>query len=418
MLQRISDYAPDYIIGEITTSTCGHDYETLAAIRSRFPQIKLLLGGTHATALPDQVLDVCPAVDVILRAEYEHTVVEIASGIPLENIKGITYRKESVSHSNPDRSYCENLDELPFVSKVYKQFLNSNDYMYAFAQKPMIQIFTARGCPHRCNFCSYPETMGGRAFRKRSVDNVVDEIEYITKEMPEIKEIFFEDDTFTVDKKRVAEICDEIIRRDLKVTWSCNTRADIGLDLMKKMKASGCRLVVVGYESGNADVLKQIQKGVTLDQSIAFAQNTKKAGIKVFGCFMIGLTGDTPETIQDTYRFAKKCKPDMCFFQQAVPFPRTRFYDWAKSNGYLITEDYTQWLNQAGTLRCLVHYPWAVPAEVEKIRDNLMSRYYFNPVYMVTTVLKSLTSRAEFIRVMRGGLNYIGFRLRKSGGSQ
>lgn len=412
-VKAVQKYCPDYIMGEITTPTCFYDYETIKAIKEGYPQGKIIIGGTHATALPEKVMAECPQIDMIARQEYDFTLDEIMNaGSNLEGVQGITYRCGGQIVSNPDRPWRENLDDLPFVSQVYAKFLDVNDYFYAFARKPMIQIFSARGCPFHCNFCSYPETMSGRCFRKRSVQNFVDELEYIAVKMPEIQEIFIEDDTFTVDRKRVIEICDEILRRELQLVWSCNTRADLPLEVMEKMKAAGCRLLVVGYESGNQKVLDETKKGIRLEQSLEFAQNAKKLKLKVFGCFMIGLKGDNRSTIEETFRFAKKVYPDMCFFQQAVPFPGTGFYQWAKENGYLRTEDYSRWLNKDGYLDCLVDYPFADHKEIEKIRDNLMSRYYFSFTYIFKTFLMNL-SWQEFKRVMKAGFTYIRFRLKK-----
>ncbi len=409
----VKSYRPDYIVAEITTSTCFEDYEVIRRIKEAYGAAKIIIGGTHATALPEKVLSECPYIDLIARQEYDFTISEIArSGGIYKEVAGISYRENGIIIHNADRPWLEDMDRLPFISRIYEKFLDVNDYFYAFARQPMIQIFSARGCPFHCNFCSYPETMSGRRFRRRSVNNFVDEIEYICREMPYIQEIFIEDDTFTADKKRVVEICDEIIRRGLKPVWSCNTRADLPYEVMAKMKEAGCRLLVVGYESGNQEVLNQTKKGITLEQSLAFAQNTKKLKIKVFGCFMIGLKGDNLETIEDTFRFAKKLYPDMVFFQQAVPFPGTAFYQWVKKEGYLKTEDYSKWLNQEGYLDCLVNYPYADSTQIEKIRDRLMSRYYFSFTYIVKTFLRNL-SWQEFKRVTKAGFTYVGFRLKK-----
>ena len=414
-VELVKNSAPDYVMCEITTSTCGYDYDTIRAIKAGCAGVKILVGGTHATVLSEQVLAQCPEIDTVVRQEYDFTLGEVmAAGDALENVAGITYRVGDRIVKNPDRPWLENIDSLPFVSKVYEKFLDVNDYYYAFARKPMIQIFSARGCPFHCNFCSYPESMSGRCFRKRSTGNFVDELEYIAKNMPYIREIFIEDDTFTVDRKRVMEICEEILARGLKLVWSCNTRADLPYEVMAKMKQAGCRLLVVGYESGNQSVLDETRKGIKLEQSLEFAKNTKKLKIKVFGCFMIGLKGDNRETIEETFRFAKKVYPDMCFFQQAVPFPGTAFYSWAKENGYLRTEDYSKWLNPDGYLDCLVDYPYADHREIERIRDNLMSRYYFSFTYIFKTFLANL-SWVEFKRVTKSGFNYILFRIKKIG---
>lgn len=414
-VQEVKKYSPDYIMTETTTATCDYDYNTLNQIKKENPNTKIIVGGTHATILPEQVLNKCQAIDYVVRQEYDYTVPDIIKNQEnINQVLGVSYRENNEIKHTEDRPPLENLDELPYVSKVYQKFLNVNDYAYAFAQKPMIQIVSSRGCPNQCNFCSYPSTMGGRKYRTRSITDLADEFEYILKEMPEIKEIFIEDDTFTVNQKRVQEFCDEIIKRELKPVWSCNTRVDLTFETMKKMKEAGCRLLVCGYESGNQEVLNDIKKGITLQQSQEFAENARKLDIKVFGCFMIGLTGDNLETIQETYEFAKKVYPDMCFFQQAVPFPGTEFYNWAKENNYLITEDYSKWLNEDGYLNCLVDYPYADHKEIEKIRDNLMSKYYFSFAYIGKTFLANL-NWTEFKRVMRGGTQYIAFRLKKLG---
>lgn len=416
VVKLVTDSKADYIMGEITTSTCSHDYKVIHAIKSANPDKTILIGGTHATVLSEQVMAQCPGIDIVVRQEYDFTIDEVITNKDdLSRVRGITYRRnDGTVIRQPDRPWLEDLDQLPMVSKVYEKFLDVHDYCYAFAQSPMLQVFSSRGCPFRCNFCSYPESMSGRRFRCRSVSNFVDELAYIHTHMPYIREIFIEDDTFTVNKKRVAEICDEIRRRGLKLVWSCNARADtLDYATMKKMKEAGCRLLVVGYESGNQKVLDETRKGIRLENSLRFARNAKKLNIKVFGCFMIGLKGDTRETIEDTFRFAKKVYPDMCFFQQAVPFPGTAFYQWVKENGYLVTEDYAKWLNEDGYLRCLVDYPYADHREIERIRDRLMSRYYFSFTYIWKTFLANL-SWIEFQRVIKGGMTYILFRVRKA----
>lgn len=414
-LNEVKKSNPKYIMCEITTPTASYDYKTLKAIKDAFPDVKLIVGGTHATILPQEVLEKCPSVDFVVRQEYDFTVPTLVNalnnGESLEDINGISYKKDNEIVHNPD---CEltDLDKLPFVSKVYQKYLNVNDYSYALAQNPMIQIVASRGCPNQCNFCSYPSTMGGRLYRTRSVKDLADEFEYIINEMPEIKEIFIEDDTFTVNQERVVEFCDELIKRNLKAIWSCNTRVDLKRDVMKKMHDAGCRLLVVGYESGNQHVLDETKKGITLTQSREFAKNAHDLGLKVFGCFMIGLKGDNLDTINDTYEFAKEIHPDMCFFQQAVPFPGTEFYEWVKSEGYLTTEDYSNWLNDDGYLNCLVNYPYASPKDIEKLRDDMMSKYYFSFAYIGKTFLANL-NWTEFKRVFKGGTQYIAFRWHK-----
>lgn len=412
-INKINEFNPELIVVEFTTPTVKEDMKFLADCRANGVKGKFAVGGTHVTAMPEVVLNQCSAIDYILTNEYDFTIPELAENLENpQDVKGIVYKNNGEIIHNEARPYIENLDELPFVSKVYKEYLHVDDYFYALAQHPMIQIFSGRGCPCQCIFCSYPQTMGGRKYRTRSVNNLVDELEYISTNMPEIKEIFIEDDTFTVDKKRVVSICDEIIRRNLKINWSVNSRVDTDYEVLKKMKEAGCRLLVAGFESGNQTILNNIKKGITLKQSEEFAKNTKKLGLKVFGCFMIGLKGDTRETIEETFRFAKKINPDMVFFQQSVPFPGTEFYSWVKEEGMLKTEDYSKWLNEQGYLDCLVNYEGMDSKKIEKIRDNLMVRYYCSPTYIWNTFIKN-KNKDEAKRVVRAGITYVMFRIKK-----
>lgn len=255
-------------------------------------------------------------------------------------------------------------------------------------------------------------------FRARSAKNVVDEIEWIKNNLPEIKEIFFEDDTLTIDRQRILDICKEIKRRGLKIVWSCNVRANLDYELMKEMKDAGCRILIVGYESGNQEILNNIKKGIVLEQAEKFTRDAQKAGLKIFGCFMIGLPGDTKETIEQTFQFAKKLSPDMVFFQQAVPFPGTEFYNWVKENGYLLTEDYSKWLDENGRLDFLVSYPNLSNKEIAELREKLMIRFYFTPKHILLTIRKNLHPY-EFFRVARYAKDYVFYLIqRKVSGSK
>jgi radical SAM superfamily enzyme YgiQ (UPF0313 family) len=189
-----------------------------------------------------------------------------------------------------------------------KKFLKITDYRYALARHPMIQILSSRGCPNMCSFCLLPQTMMGRMFRPRSPENFVDELEWISKNIPEVKEIFIEDDTFTVDRQRVFKICELIKQRNLKIVWSANVRADLSIDILKSMKSAGCRILIVGYESGNEGILKNIKKGITTKMAKQFTVNAKKFRLKIFGCFMLGLPGETLKTIEETFRYAQELR--------------------------------------------------------------------------------------------------------------
>jgi radical SAM superfamily enzyme YgiQ (UPF0313 family) len=245
-----------------------------------------------------------------------------------------------------------------------------------------------------------------RNFRARSPKNFVDELEWIEQNLPEIKEIFIEDDTFTTDKKRVEKICDLIQERGLHITWSANVRADLSYDLMEKMKRAGCRMLIVGYESGNQKILNNIKKGITLGMAEKFTENAKKIGLKIFGCSMVGLPGDTKRTIEETFEYAKKLNPDMAFFQQAVPFPGTELYEWVKSNDYLVAEDWVDWLDENGQLDCIISYPWLTNKEIRQFRDKFTLRFYLSPRHLWEEFRRNLTF-SEQIRLMKARIDYI-----------
>lgn len=410
-IERIKNFNPNLLVIETATPTFFNDVKFAEEVKKNL-NTKIVFVGTHVSALPEESLKVSDAIDFIARREYEYTILDLADTLDknrnLRKVLGISYRKDKKIIHNPDRPLIQNLDILPFVSKVYKKFLNIYDYRYALARYPMVQIWSSRGCPYRCTFCVYPQVFLSRRFRVRSPKNFVDELEWIKENLPQIKEIFFEDDTFTVDKRRVIKICELIKERNLDIVWSCNARADIPYEVLKKMKEAGCRMLIVGYEAGNQRILNNIRKGITIHQMIEFTRNTKRLGIKIFGCFMLGLPGETGKTLKQTFELAKKLLPDMVFFQQAVPFPGTEFYEWAKNNGYLITEDYSKWLDESGRLNFLVSYPKLPREKIANLREKFMLNYYLNPKMIFYSFLTNLYSD-EFLRVLNYAKEYFLF---------
>ncbi|PKN76276.1 MAG: B12-binding domain-containing radical SAM protein, partial [Deltaproteobacteria bacterium HGW-Deltaproteobacteria-1] len=245
------------------------------------------------------------AVDAVARKEYEFTLRELASVLEkssgrssdiLSGIAGLSYRKGSQIVHNPDRPFISNLDELPWVSSVYAKHLNISDYFNPNALYPMVTLITSRGCPFLCRFCVYPQTMTGRKFRVRSVEDVVEEICFVQKSFPNVKSIFIEDDTLTVNKNRLIAFSEALIKSDVRLPFVANSRIDLDLETMKMMKAAGCQQLCVGFESGNQEILNEMRKGTKIDQMTAFMENARKAGILIHGCFMVGFPGETKET--------------------------------------------------------------------------------------------------------------------------
>lgn len=415
-IKKILEFNPGLVVMDTSLPSIKSDLKFAEKLKTVKKDLKICIVGTYPSAETEKTMKMSKSIDFIARKEYDLTIIELANtlekGGDLRKILGLSYRIKDKIFNNKDRPYIDDLDTFPFVSKIYKKFLNPKHYRYALARHPMIQIMSARGCPSMCAFCNVPQTFMSRHFRTRSAKNFVDELEWIKKNMPEIKEIFIEDDTMTVDKKRMLEICRLIKKKKLNIIWSANARTDIPKYVLKEMKESGCRMLIVGYESGSQEILNKIKKGITLKQAEKFTRDAKEVGIKIFGCFMIGLPGDTKETIQKTMEWAKKLNPDMAQIEQAVPYPGTEFYDWCKEHGYLLTEDPEKWLDENGQLDFIVSYPNLSNKELKKMRDKMMLEFYTNPKQMITMFFNNLHPR-EMKRLVKATYDYMNYLFKK-----
>jgi len=252
--------------------------------------------------------------------------------------------------------------------------------------------------------------MHGRRYRLRSAQNIVDEMEYDLQHWPEVQkgEFFFEDDTFTVDRKRAYEICHEIQRRGLDITWSVNSRADVlDFNLLVAMRKAGCRLLLVGFESGDSRMLKNMRKGVKVERMREFARLTKKAGMQLHGCFVLGLPGETKESIEATVKFALMTPMDTVQFSAAMPFPGTEYYKLCEDAGILEAKDWSDWLNE-GEQSTVVSYPGLSKGEIEHYVDTGLRKFYFRPRYMVKFLFDT-HSFSDLYRKFRGAKNFLSY---------
>jgi len=394
VIQDVKKFGPDLIIIDSNFSSVRNDVYIARLLKDNAEDIKTVLVGPPTSQFPERILQ-NDGIDIIARLEYDFTIRDVAQamedGKSFDDIKGISYKEKGKIIHNPDREFIssEDLDKIPFVSEVYKKHLRVKDYFLSHTLYPMVQIFTGRGCPNQCTFCSWPKTLMGRKYRVRSVENVVDELEYIANDLPEIKEIFIEDDTFTINKKRIKEVCGEIKRRKLDITWSCNARPNLDYETMKVMKEAGCRLLDVGYESGSDEILRNIKKGITTEEMKRFAKDAKKAGLMVLGDFVFGFPGETKESAEKTIRFAKEIKPDIVQFAVATPIPGTEFYDYVKENGFLLVDDLEESLDNWGAQKCIISYPEFTKEDIEYYVDKALKEYYLSPSY-IPVVMKNI----------------------------
>jgi len=410
VLDRIGDFRPRLIVLDTSTPSIDNDVRVGMTIKDRYPGSSLVLVGTHVSALPEETLRIHPKIDAVARREYDYTLRDLAraleDGHSFQTVLGLSFRERDGIVHNPDRPFIENLDDLPFVPKVYKKHLNIESYFFAAAHHPLVMTITGRGCPHRCAFCLYPQTFHGRRYRRRSPENIVEEFEWVVHNLPRVKEIGIEDDTFTADRSRARKISGMLAEKNMKLKWFCNVRPDLDLDTLRLMKQAGCRLVTVGFESGSQDMLDRMNKGLRLDGIRQFADNARKAKILVHGCIVIGYPGETRETIQKSLDFARQLNCDSMQFYPLYVYPGTEAFERAKADGHLATGDYSKWVTEEGYHSCVLNLPGLSAEELLRISDKAVKSYHFRPAYIGMKLKQSLVHPGEGRRTAKSALAY------------
>lgn len=362
--------------------------------------------GPHVSVLEcaDEILKKTKSVDYIARKEFDYTVKELAEGVPREKILGLSYRKSDKVHHNPDRPLIIDIDSLPFVNPIYKRDLPTKVYRIHELRHPFTTIFSSRGCPFGCRYyCRWPAVFEGSIFRPRSSYNVYEEVRWVKENMPEIREILFDDGTFTTDPKRVEEICDLI--KPLDVVWSCNARANVPPHTLKKMKEAGCRLVIVGFESANQQILNTIRKGITLERMEKFVRDCKEVGILVHGTFMIGLPGETRQTIEKTFKWAVRMDLDSIQFSVATPYPGTEFWKYLKERGWL--RNNASYVDESGVQQAVYDYPYLSGEEIKEACEILHRKFISRPRFIWKSIRLAFSHKDEMRRVVRSAYEYI-----------
>jgi radical SAM superfamily enzyme YgiQ (UPF0313 family) len=386
VVERCKEFKPDLLVLDTSTPSIYNDVSIAGELKDLFPASFIILVGTHVSALPHETMNIDMRIDAVALREYDYTLRDLARTLEskgrLKEVSGILYREDGKIVENEKRPLIEDLDDIPFVSRIYRKFLNIENYFNPNALFPMVTVTTSRGCPFKCTFCVYPQTLMGRGFRLRSVRNVVDEMEYIVNNFPRAKAIFFEDDTLTVNKKRCIELSESIIQRGIKISWTANARVGLDLETMKIMKKAGCRSFCVGFESGSQLILDSMHKSTRIDVMFDFMKNAKRSGILVHGCFMAGLPGETEETMRQTLDLAKRLNPDTVQFYPVMVYPGTEAYDWYKSNDLLTTDDFSKWLTPGGLHNTVVNTQDLSPVDIVRFCDNARREFYMRPAYL------------------------------------
>ena len=407
----------ELVILHTSTPSFNQDIRTAALIKGRNPDALIGFVGAKVAVEPDKSLAASPHIDFVAREEYDFTILEIAQGKPLAEVDGITWRAPDGSFiRNKDRAIIEDMDVLPMVSPVYKRDLTIEKYFGGYLRHPYVSFYTGRGCKSRCTFCLWPQTISGHNYRFRSIPKVIEEVEYILKEIPQTKEIFFDDDTLTDNHERVEDLARALGalgfgKPGFKVSWSCNAKANVPRKTLEVLKANGLRLLLVGYESGNQKILHNIKKGLRVDVARQFTKDCHELGIVIHGTFILGLPGETLETIEETINYAKEINPHTIQVSLAAPYPGTFLYKQATENGWFDGTDHL--LTDGGTQIAQLSYPH-LPAEVifDKV-EEFYKRFYFRPGKIASIVGEMLRDFDMMKRRLREGVEFFDFLRRR-----
>jgi len=346
---RISDFQPDIIVTEVSTSSIDRDLEVGKELADRFPNSKKVFVGPHINMYEPAFLVKYNFVDFCIQGEYEQVlrnlVISIRDGKDYSGILGLVFRSpiDDKPIANPRAPLISDLDILPFPNRKQLPMHKYHDCPGGIPE-PSLQIWASRGCPYQCIFCAWPQIMyGSNKYRTRSPKLVVDEIELCVKEYG-IKSIYFDDDTFNIGKKRILELCDEMKKRGLNLPWAVMARADTAdEEMLIAMKSAGLIAIKYGVESGNQDIVNACKKNLELKKVEQVVKITKKLGINMHLTFTFGLPGETWDTVKETIRFAKKLNPDTVQFSITTPFPGSSYFEELDKKGWLISKNYTEY---------------------------------------------------------------------------
>ena len=407
-LAEVTALAGDFELAVLHTSTPSFvsDVKVAEALKAANPKLLIGFVGAHVAVAAEASLLASYAIDFVAGNEFDFTIKEIAEGRPLADVAGISYKVAGRAIRNPDRPILHDMDSLPFVTPVYHRDLVPEDYFIGYLKHPYVSLYTGRGCKSRCTFCLWPQTIGGHNYRTRSPGHVLDEIALAKDLFPQVKEFFFDDDTFTDNRPRAEQIARGLGR--LGVTWSCNAKANVPFETLEVLRDNGLRLLLVGYESGNQKILHNIKKGMRVEVARRFTEDCHKLGITIHGTFIVGLPGETPETIEESIRFATEINPHTIQVSLAAAYPGTYLYDQALENGWLVRKSGDLVQGEGFQVSSLA-YPHLTQEEIFEAVATFYKRFYFRPRKVADITLEMLHSWDMMKRRLREGVEFMHF---------
>ncbi len=397
-MEDLEKFQPDYLVVNVATPTFESDIKTIELAKKRFPKMITIAKGAPFLAKNKDVLYENKYVDIIIVGEAEETLKEILEGKEYNDILGICYKEVYTVKYTGRRPFIENLDELPFPAR---HLIDNNLYRRPDNDKPQAIIKVSRGCPYHCFFC-LATPVSGAVVRYRSPENIILEIKDCIKNY-KITNFVFWSDIFNQDKAWVVDLCKKIIKENLKITWSANTRVDtIDQSLLNLMYKAGCRLVSVGVESGSQFILDKIEKKTTIFEIRDCFKMIKRAKMKSYAYFVVGLPWDDEATIKQSIDLAIELNPDFVSFYTAVPLPATKFYNYAQ-NYNLFDKDYSY--------KNAYYYPiikthCLSKERVMELHKLAVRKFYLRPSY-VFKMLSQVRSLSELKNYFRAGMSLL-----------
>ena len=397
----------DLTVIHTSTPSFPSDVKVARALKDANPGMKIGMVGAKVAVQAQESLEGGSAIDFVARNEFDFTIKEVAEGRDFASVDGISYRNaDGVIVHNKDRTILEDMDQLPFVTEVYKQNLRIEDYFIGYLMHPYVSLYTGRGCKSRCTFCLWPQTVGGHRYRVRSPGHVAEEIKLAKAYFPQVREFFFDDDTFTDNLPRAEAIARELGK--LGVVWSCNAKANVPRETLKVLRDNGLRLLLVGYESGNQQILYNIKKGMRIEVARQFTKDCHELGIKIHGTFILGLPGETKETIQETIRFATEINPHTLQVSLAAPYPGTFLYKQAVENGWLDVAN-AELIDDHGVQIAPLHYPDLSHTEMFDSVETFYRKFYFRAPKIASIMGEMVRSPQMMKRRLREGVEFFQF---------
>ena len=369
--ERVKELRPRVVGLSVVTATANASHSIARLLKKTEPDCLVVFGGAHPETVPEEVL--CNlSVDVVVRGDGEETFVELLAGRPLFEVAGISYREGREVLHNPSRVVEMNLDKYPFPAYHLVPMHKYYPAIGAYKRLPAINMVMTRGCPGKCNFCNSAKTV----LRTRSAEHVVEEIKHL-KQAYGIREIQFYDDTFTVMKQNVMKFCSLMAEARLDVTWAAFVRADcFSEEMAKAMKAAGCHQLLCGVESGDEQILRTLGKPIDRERTRAFVKIARRVGIDTRTAFIFGNQGETVASMQRTLDYSLELDADIALYNICTPYPGTQLYKWAKENGYLVTDEWSDYELSSMVMRL----PTVSEAEIQRFYQDAHQKFYLRPI--------------------------------------